>query len=519
MNAVQIIHKHVMLRFCVILLIFFVTFTSFLASFVHAWTFGETVSDELKDYLIENEIQLDKLAGSFKDGFKYLGIAFSGGFAKYYYYNGNHATRSSFGNVVASGDFEDFKSFFYKHYAAGDDTDEIYQKWIDKQIEQNGNLPASVNSNWILYPVNFDTDYFYKNINCTFKYSFSGNTVTGTFTDGDYGSYSFSTVSFKFPFDGDCFPVFLIYSNSKSNPMNVSLSDFNFDTPSSVSGNSGTSVFFETRNTSPYVNQYTTKLSDGHGAGSFSITAYLAFKPNSGSVSISSSKGYRASSVTSSLSNSISNIGSNRSYGVIDSPNVGDAKYLYKMPYVDEEANHLILPDGSTVDVTSWTYDYNKRMYYCECSDGVIRSITYGSDAVSVSEGDTTNNYYYVTLDGVDNTSGGSTTDPDNPNPSNPDTPSSDDDDDSGSIWDKVVDAIAGLFTAIGKVIGGLLESVINLFTGIVDGITGCLDLFGSFGEFVAGFYTWMPEEWRTILAAAFTIFIGLAVVKLFRGS
>lgn len=160
--------------------------------------------------------------------------------------------------------------------------------------------------------------------------------------------------------------------------------------------------------------------------------------------------------------------------------------------------------------------------YYITYDTSKTYQITYNFDNCVVNNGTASNIYYYVTVDSNTptydkdgNQIGGSTTDPDNPDPSNPDTPSGGDDDDNSSIWDKVVDAIAGLFTAIGKVIGGLLESVINLFTGIVDGLTGCLYLFGSFGEFVAGFYTWMPEEWRTVLAAAFTIFIGLAVVKL----
>ena len=499
MNAVQIIHKHVMLRFCVILLAVLVTFISFSASFSYASS----------DYIYKSDDS--HVAGSIVDGIKYLGILCIDEL-KDYVFNGSHLSVTNLGHVTRGNSSD---SEFYLHYSKGLDDDEAYKEWISKYDYLS--LPCASIYGWLVFPANVSYMYFH-DLDSRFTCSLSSNVAMGTFKPI---SSALAFVAFSQPFTVpagyyayDLFTCSITY-NDGSSGYHVGFGDYSFlASMDSNGGSSGGVVYADSTSKGDISGSH---LSGAYSSGLYRIALYVALKPASDSVDFDASKTYRVGSVSPTISDSIKNIGKDTSFGLIDSSTVDDANYIYRIPYLDETTNKLILPDGSTVSVKYWTYDYNTRMYYCECSDGVIRSITYGSDTVNVKEGDVTNNYYYAALDGSN--SGGSTTDPDNPDPSNPDKPSGDDDDDSGSIWDKVVDAIAGLFTAIGKVIGGLLESVINLFTGIVDGLTGCLDLFGSFGEFVAGFYTWMPEEWRTILAAAFTIFIGLAVVKLFRGS
>lgn len=108
---------------------------------------------------------------------------------------------------------------------------------------------------------------------------------------------------------------------------------------------------------------------------------------------------------------------------------------------------------------------------------------------------------------------------PDNPGPSptpDPDNPGGDDD--GKSIWDKLVDAILGFFSIVGKVIGGLLTGLVTLVTGAVSQIGNLVNVFGDFGTAMASMYTWLPEDWRIVLSAGFSIVIIIAIVALIRG-
>ena len=482
MNAVQIIHKHIMLRFCVVLLAVFVAFGAFTST-----CFADDPLSRQITVAVGGTIGsgLGSLAGGSiaAAGVSAVGLPAAAPIAS----KVGSGLVGSAGGVVGglfAGKLYDFLTGY-----DGDANEDSFETAYDSWLADQDAMPSASNNDYSFYLVPVNSAY--------------------NSSDGRY-YYYFS--DFVTPCDGiwSTYLATLLFVTSKETYCP------DFDTI--------------INNCQPFVYRsagYTYSFEDGWDSNL--MEPYIEAMVLKNVDNFSNYHNYRIGSVSSATSVAsalINNIGSGSvTVGCIDESLPDKANNFYTLPLVDENENKLILPDGSVIDFDGMLYDYIKCTYYITYDTSKTYQITYNYDNCVVNNGTASNIYYYATVDANTptydkdgNQTGGSTTNPSNPDPSNPDTPSGGDDN-SSSIWDRVVDAIAGLFTAIGKVIGGLLESVVNLFTGIVDGLTGCLDLFGSFGEFVAGFYTWMPEEWRTVLAAAFTIFIGLAVVKLFRGS
>ena len=516
MNAVQIIHKHIMLRFCVVLLAVFVAFGAFTSTCFADDPLGRQITVAVGGTIGSG---LGSLAGGSiaAAGVSAVGLPAAAPIAS----KVGSGLVGSAGGVVGglfAGKLYDFLTG-YDGDADSESFDTAYSEFVsDNSIsgsyDSTGRYVVHFTANRD-YVSHFNSmssssvfEYFSTGVLPADRYTIKGN-LSVVFGSIRWISCKFGTSDVRYNF---------------SSPLQFGVS---YDSPfSEVCNTSVTSA-------RPYLVFYISLELDDTYSSSICSSIYSSlcsktsdFYAISNSVhNINSNHVFHVGSASSAVGVSrviASAIGtSNDTIGCIDTSTPDTASNFYLMPLVDEDNKNLVLPDGSVIDFDDFAYDNDTRTYYITYDTSKTYQITYNYNNCVVNNGSTSNIYYYATVgantptyDKDGNQTGGSITDPDNP-----DTPSGGSDDDSGSIWDKVVDAIAGLFTAIGKVIGGLLESVINLFTGIVDGLTGCLDLFGSFGEFVAGFYTWMPEEWRTILAAAFTIFIGLAVVKLFRGS
>ena len=520
MNAVQIIHKHIMLRFCVVLLAIFVAFGAFTSTCFADDPLGRQITVAVGGTIGSG---LGSLAGGSiaAAGVSAVGLPAAAPIAS----KVGSGLVGSAGGVVGglfAGKLYDFLTGY-----DGDANEESfktsYSQWVDendvngaydkdghyiahftcRDYSNNKYTVAGDNISEPFYTDSLPYDRYILKFNCP---KFFGLITRGTYRLARFntaGNAILDSVKGSFSTESDISHFYTYSTNSSGSSFQLYLDLY--------AEESHSAVFLQS-----VYDQLCASLSN----------FYLV----SNSIYTDKNSSYRVGSVSSGVSvakSLVSSIGgSSKTVGCIDAATLSEASNFYTIPLMDEDEKTLILPDGTTIAYDDVVYDYTTRTYYITYDTSKTYQITYNYDNCVVNNGTASNIYYYAivdantpTYDKDGNQTGGTTTDPDNPNPSNPDTPSGGDNDNSGSIWDKVVDAIAGLFTAIGKVIGGLLESVINLFTGIVDGLTGCLDLFGSFGEFVAGFYTWMPEEWRTVLAAAFTIFIGLAVVKLFRGS
>lgn len=96
-------------------------------------------------------------------------------------------------------------------------------------------------------------------------------------------------------------------------------------------------------------------------------------------------------------------------YGII-----GDNGTIIKSDtqYIINETNNTYTnpATGETTPITNWTYDYSDRSYTCVTDSGNTTTITYGDEHVTIKEGDTIYNVYYIT-DGSG--SGGDTPGPD----------------------------------------------------------------------------------------------------------
>lgn len=103
---------------------------------------------------------------------------------------------------------------------------------------------------------------------------------------------------------------------------------------------------------------------------------------------------------------------------------------------------------------------------------------------------------------------------------STPDTP----DDGEGNWFTKLLKKIGDFF---GTTIGGLLElagaalnkifdSLITLAQNTLERLKQLVDLFGSFGEALGVLWTWLPSEIMAVLVAGVTVFVFVALLKLF---
>lgn len=69
---------------------------------------------------------------------------------------------------------------------------------------------------------------------------------------------------------------------------------------------------------------------------------------------------------------------------------------------IDETNNTYYNPvTGDTNNITSWTYDYGDRSYTVTTEDNDVVTITYGDENITISEGDTVYNIYYIINNGT----------------------------------------------------------------------------------------------------------------------
>lgn len=70
----------------------------------------------------------------------------------------------------------------------------------------------------------------------------------------------------------------------------------------------------------------------------------------------------------------------------------------------DESKNLVYNPvTNTTLEVSNWTYDYSSRTYYLTLGNGSTQEIRYGDENITIVEGDTIYNVYYVVPTNPDN--------------------------------------------------------------------------------------------------------------------
>lgn len=73
-----------------------------------------------------------------------------------------------------------------------------------------------------------------------------------------------------------------------------------------------------------------------------------------------------------------------------------------------------------------------------------------------------------------------------------------------------------GLINFVKGVLEGIFDGLISLVTGVLDSLTKIVDLFGSFGEALGVLWTWLPPEIMAVLVAGVSVFVLVALLKLF---
>ena len=86
----------------------------------------------------------------------------------------------------------------------------------------------------------------------------------------------------------------------------------------------------------------------------------------------------------------------------------------------------------------------------------------------------------------------------------------------SQKLGDFLGSTVGALLKLLGSILDGILDGLISLVTGVLDRLSQLVDLFGSFGEALGVLWTWLPTEVMTVLVAGVTIFVLLALLRLF---
>ncbi len=91
---------------------------------------------------------------------------------------------------------------------------------------------------------------------------------------------------------------------------------------------------------------------------------------------------------------------------------------------------------------------------------------------------------------------------------------------DKETLWDKLGKllgtAVKGILDLLGSAVDVILGGLIDLVTNLFESLKQLVDLFGSVGEAFGVLWTWLPPEIMAILVAGVSIFVFVALLKLF---
>ena len=212
----------------------------------------------------------------------------------------------------------------------------------------------------------------------------------------------------------------------------------------------------------------------------------------------------------------------------------GDLHVIENQQIVNETNNTWYNPvTNATNNFESWTYDYSDRSYTLNSGNSTT-IITYGDEYVTIREGDTVTNIYYITQAAPENP-GGPGGGGNNNGGGGGNNGSGDGSGDSGgqSWWDKVTDWIGGRFYDLLTLAGSL---VLNLFKAIIDFIIGIFEkivegigsfvnvilkifdyfpsLFSGFTDFLSAVFPFMPPEFGIVLTFGVALLVLAAVIR-----
>lgn len=276
---------------------------------------------------------------------------------------------------------------------------------------------------------------------------------------------------------------------------------------------------------------------------------------------------------------------------------VGDNGQIVKVEdnstIVNETNNTYYNPaTGTTSPIIDWSYDYSDRSYTVTTESGDTVTITYGDENITIQEGDTVYNVYYLVDGGSSeetpscdhNWAETSRTEPTCTRPGSvastcskcqetkteavpalghdwqvkqtvtteyddtgqlvqegytifecsrcheqyksadgtipPGGSTTDPGEDGETLWDKLGKllgtAVKGILDLLGSAVDVVLGGLVDLVTNLFESLKQLVDLFGSVGEAFGVLWTWLPPEIMAILVAGVSIFVFVALLKLF---
>lgn len=153
---------------------------------------------------------------------------------------------------------------------------------------------------------------------------------------------------------------------------------------------------------------------------------------------------------------------------------------------------------------SQYTYNYEDRSYNLTMEDGSTVKVVYGDENITINEGDTIYNVYYLSSDFGSGGSGSG--------------------DGSGS-GGEVGDAVSGLLGGLGNILAGLIEGLLKMAAQAVEALGGLIDIFnglvdmilgffGGFTSFLGSMFPFLPEETFVILNFGLILLIAAAVIK-----
>ena len=194
-------------------------------------------------------------------------------------------------------------------------------------------------------------------------------------------------------------------------------------------------------------------------------------------------------------------------YGII-----GDDGNITKIDgnvIVDESTSTVYNPvTNTTYSYTNCAFDYSTLTYNLTLEDGSTLKVVYGDENITINEGDTVYNVYYLMSDSGSGGSGGSGSD-------------------GGGSGDGsgVGDAVSGLLGGLGNILAGLIEGLLKMAAQAVEALGGLIDIFnglvdmilgffGGFTSFLGSMFPFLPEETFVILNFGLILLIAAAVIK-----
>lgn len=263
------------------------------------------------------------------------------------------------------------------------DFDAAYQDSVDslqfKQINSDGSfLYTLVADSYYLYSPTFYSDSSDSNSG---RHNFSSTIYSLTYSDiynNPCDGPPSVTFYYTFPFSSQHY-TFSVYKSGS-----VSCTGYGHSSGDLLYNS--VDFDFSPSNSSRYVSN----LNPGNSALSYTLVfTYPIFKvtPNSGVINITNDTTYNTNTRTGSITGDYGIIGDNNQVTVVENQTiVNEAEGTYTNPAT-----------GRTLDLGSWSYDYGDRSYTLDLTDSEIPvTVRYGDDNVTIVEGDTTYEIYYI---------------------------------------------------------------------------------------------------------------------------